>query len=146
MNIKVKLVSTDSEYESVLAIRREVFIEEQNVPEDIEIDEYETTSDHFLVLVDDEPAGCGRMRIKDSYAKFERIATLKEFRGQGIGRELMKFMMNHANVKFPHALPYMHSQADAVPFYQKLGWTTQGDVFDEANIPHQTMILSKNVN
>lgn len=146
MNLKVKFIHTDSDYEDVLAIRREVFIQEQNVPEEIEIDEFEMTSDHFLILVDDEPAGCGRMRLKDHYAKFERIATLKKFRGKGVGKKLMEFMMKHASEKYPNALPYMHSQAEAVSFYQKLGWTSKGDVFYEANIPHQTMIYAPSVN
>ncbi len=140
-NIVVKLVSTDGEYQQVLAIRREVFVQEQNVPESIEIDEFETTSDHFLVLVDNQPAGCGRLRLKGHFAKFERIATLKQFRGSGVGSKLMSFMMNHACQKFPGALPYMHSQAEAIPFYQKLGWSVEGEIFYEANIPHQTMVF-----
>lgn len=140
-NVVVKLVSTDGEYQQVLAIRKEVFVQEQKVPESIEIDEYETTSDHFLVLVDNQPAGCGRLRLKDHYAKFERIATLKQFRGTGVGSKLMAFMMGHARQKFPNALPYMHSQAEAVPFYEKLGWTAEGEIYYEANIPHRTMVF-----
>lgn len=140
-DVFVKLVTNEGEYQQVLTIRKEVFVKEQKLPESIEIDEYESSSDHFLVLVDGDPAGCGRMRLKDHYAKFERIATLKEYRQSGVGRALMAFMMDHARRKFPNALPYMHSQAEAVGFYAKLGWTAEGPIFYEANIPHQTMVF-----
>jgi predicted GNAT family N-acyltransferase len=139
--IVVKLALSDDEYQQVLAIRKEVFVKEQRVPESIEIDEFETTSDHFLVLVNNQPAACGRLRLKGQYAKFERIATLKQFRGSGVGSKLMAFMMSHARQKYSNALPYMHSQVEAVPFYQKLGWSAEGEIFYEANIPHQVMVF-----
>ena len=139
--IVFKLVSSDFEYQQVLSIRKEVFVEEQKVSESIEIDEFETTSDHFLVLINNQPAGCGRLRLKGHYAKFERIATLTQFRGRGFGSQLMSFMMGHARQKYPNAIPYMHSQAEAIPFYQKLGWKAEGEIFDEANISHQVMVF-----
>lgn len=127
------------DYELCLKIRREVFVQEQKVPEDIEVDEFETSAQHFLVRSNGVPAGTGRFRVKDQYIKFERIATLKEFRGQGIGRFLMIEMMKEAQKHFSHLTPFMYSQKDAVSFYEKLGWVKVGDEFIEANIPHQAM-------
>jgi predicted GNAT family N-acyltransferase len=140
-NITVKLITSDAEYQEALSIRRKVFIQEQNVPEDIEIDEYEKTSEHFLLVVAGLPAATGRLRIKNKFIKFERIATLKDYRGQGLGKVLMESMLAHAQKNYPTYTPYMHSQMDAVPFYEKLGWKSQGDIFFEANIPHRVMIF-----
>lgn len=127
--------------ELVMRIRREVFIDEQGVPEEIEVDEYEEQSHHFLATVDGAPAGAGRMRTKKSYAKFERIATLQEFRGAGVGRAIMEFMQSFAREKYPQYLPAMHAQRDAIGFYLKLGWVEVGEVFYEADIPHRVLIL-----
>ena len=85
-------VRTPSEYEMALEVRREVFIEEQGLPASLEIDEHEKEAVHFLSLADGVPVGAGRLRLKKSYVKFERIATLKSCRGQGIGRLLMACM------------------------------------------------------
>lgn len=129
------------EYQEALAIRREVFVFEQKVLESIEIDEFEASSQHFLIRVRDAPVATGRLRVKGETIKFERIATMKNFRGQGHGRELMTAMLHFAQKNYPQLTPYMHSQLEAVGFYKKLGWKPQGDVFFEANIPHKKMIF-----
>ena len=129
------------EYQAAVAIRREVFVLEQNVPESIEIDEFESSSQHFLIKLGEVAAATGRLRVKGETIKFERIATLKKFRGQGVGRELMNSMLEFAQKKYPQLTPYMHSQLEAVGFYEKLGWKPQGEVFFEANIPHKKMIF-----
>lgn len=87
------------------------------------------------------PAATGRLRVKNKFIKFERIATLNDYRGQGLGKILMEFMLAHAQKNYPTYTPYMHSQMDAVPFYEKLGWKAQGEIFFEANIPHRVMIF-----
>ena len=81
------------------------------------------------------------MRIKNKFIKFERIATLKDYRCQGLGKVLMQNMLFYAQKNYPTYIPYMHSQMDAVPFYEKLGWKSQGEIFFEANIPHRVMIF-----
>jgi predicted GNAT family N-acyltransferase len=129
------------EYQEALAIRKEVFIIEQRVPADLEIDEFEETAEHFLIFIDEEGASTGRLRIKDSYMKFERIATRKKFRGFGSGTRLMDEMLHHARALYPELQPYMHAQQDAVSFYERLGWKSEGEIFYEAGIPHQAMSL-----
>lgn len=139
LKTEVKLITTEADYLQALNIRREVFVQEQQVPEAIEIDEYEKVSEHFLLVVAGSPAATGRLRVKDKFIKFERIATLKTFRAQGLGRVLMEAMLSFAQKKYPTLTPYMHSQMDAVPFYEKLGWKPSGAIFHEANIPHRVM-------
>lgn len=137
-----KIFFNTPEYEQTLSIRREVFINEQKVPESLEIDEFECNSHHFLLTKDAVPAACGRMRIKNAYIKFERIASLKSFRGLGLGKVLMERMQEFALENYPELTPYMHSQLGAVPFYEKLGWKRDGEIFYEAGIPHLAMKLT----
>lgn len=138
--MKTELIAFNSpKHAEAVKIRKQAFVIEMNIPEELEVDQYENSCEHFLTTIDGLPAGAGRLRVKDQYIKFERIACLKEFRGTGIGRNLMQKMTEHALSHHPKLIPYMHSQADAVPFYEKLGWSRQGDIFFEANIPHLAM-------
>jgi len=141
MDIEIKFVDSEEDYQKCLAIRRKVFIEGMNVSEQHEIDAYEKKSHHFLALYDDIPASTGRYRLKKGFAKFERIATLSEFRGKGIASQLMQVMQADAQKRYPDYLPAMHAQVTAVPFYLKLGWVIIGDIFIEADIEHQVMVL-----
>lgn len=134
-----KVFFNTPEYEQALNIRREVFVKEQKVPESIEVDEYECNSHHFLVTKDSRPVACGRMRIVGQKIKFERIATLKNERGLGLGKFLVSKMAQFAEENYPELLPYMHSQMSAVGFYEKLGWRKDSEVFYEADIPHLAM-------
>jgi predicted GNAT family N-acyltransferase len=139
--IHVVKVETPDEYEEVLAIRRAVFVEEQGVPAELEVDEHESEATYFLALDEEGQAvGTGRLRLKDDVLKFERIATLKSVRGQGVGQALMTFMQGYAEEVHPHHRPYMHAQASAISFYEKIGWVTQGPRFFEAGIEHAVMV------
>ena len=137
-----KLTTTAEDYEKCLAIRRKVFIEEQHVPEEIEIDEYEKTSKHFLVTIEGNPVATGRLRTKGTLIKFERIASLSSVRGRGTGKILMKCMLEFALENYPQHQPAMHAQKSAYGFYEKLGWKAVGEEFMEADIPHQLMLYS----
>lgn len=129
------------EYSESLKIRHEVFIIGQKIPEKVEIDEFETTALYFLTFFNTTPAGTGRLRVCGDKIKFERIATLEKFRGKGVGKHMMKTMLNYAREKYPALIPYMHSQVYAVGFYEKLGWVKSGGEFIEAGIPHQAMVF-----
>lgn len=139
--LSVAVAKTPEQRAAAMGIRRQVFIEEQGVPRALEVDDYEDQSEHFLCLAGGVPVGAGRLRLKKSYAKFERIATLKEWRGRGIGRKIMEFMQEHASRNYPRYLPAMHAQGNAVGFYEKLGWIAVGETFKEADIPHRIMVF-----
>ncbi|WP_420422327.1 GNAT family N-acetyltransferase [Simkania sp.] len=141
MSIEVRIVSSAEDYEKCLLIRRKVFIEGMDVPEEHEIDAYEEEATHFLALYEDMPAATGRIRIKKGFVKFERIATLSEFRGKGLASALMEAMQEEALEHYSAYLPAMHAQVSAISFYLKLGWVAVGDVFEEAGIDHQVMVL-----
>lgn len=141
--IQVRSAPIDSqEYVFSRAIRKTVFVEEQKVPEELEV-ENEEASNHFLALYGDTPAGTGRYRLlkERGLAKFERVCTLKEFRGKGIARALIQTMQKECREKYPDYLPIMHAQTSAMAMYEILGWVAVGEPFQEGALDHRLMIL-----
>lgn len=129
-------------YQDVLLIRKKVFVEEQKIPLELEIDETEKEAIYFLTYLNDKAVATGRLRSYGKFIKFERVASLKEVRGLGAGKHLMTTMLSYARSHFSGLTPYMHAQMASVPFYEKLGWRTSGAPFMEADIPHQAMIYT----
>ena len=139
MNTNIQLVKTEEDYKRVLTIRRTVFIEEQNVPESLEI-ENEDESFHVLALSGDIPTGTGRWRKTSEGYKLERFAVLKEFRTKGIGRDIVKFVLNQIPSQ---DMIYLHAQESVIKFYKDLGFTIIGSTFIEADIVHAKMVYKK---
>ena len=137
MEIKVHLATTKQELQQVREIRKKVFIVEQNVPEDVEIDQYENSSHHIIALLDDKFIGTARWRKTENGMKLERFAVLKEKRGLGIGKELVRFILKQ---KKKESVIYLHAQDHVISFYKKLGFYSVGDHFYEGGINHQKMI------
>ena len=77
-DLRIRLIRDKKEFEQVLKIREQVFVKEQDVPKDMECDEYEHDSKHVIVLFKDKPIGCARIRFIDKKARLERIALLKK--------------------------------------------------------------------
>jgi predicted GNAT family N-acyltransferase len=132
------------------ALRRRVFIEEQQVPEAIEMDADDALAFHVLALDADllnlgrasqtppPPVGCGRMVQHDDYVKIGRMAVLRERRGEGIGRRILEFLMDAARRQGFHKA-VLHAQLHAEGFYLKCGYRPDGDAFEEAGIMHRRM-------
>jgi len=137
MEIKVHLATTKQELQQVREIRKKVFIVEQNVPEDVEIDQYENSSHHIIALLDDKFIGTARWRKTENGMKLERFAVLKEKRGLGIGKELVRFILKQIKKE---SVIYLHAQDHVISFYKKLGFYSVGDHFYEGGISHQKMI------
>jgi predicted GNAT family N-acyltransferase len=131
-------VETPEQMRQAYAIRRRVFIEEQQVPEEIELDEDDADAWHALALIDGRVVGCGRFVAHDDYVKIGRMAVLPELRSEGIGRAILLFLMDEARRRgFKRAV--LHAQLSAEGFYLKQGYEPLGDVFEEAGIPHRKM-------
>src|SRR5215469_32189 len=136
--IKVVEITGQPQMEQAWVIRRTVFIEEQHVPEEIEMDADDTDAFHALALDGSKPAGCGRMVAHDGYVKIGRMAVLRERRGEGIGRNILVFLMERAKQQgFGRAV--LHAQLTAEGFYLKNGYIPEGEVFEEAGIMHRRM-------
>jgi predicted GNAT family N-acyltransferase len=136
--IRVVEITERPQMEQAWAIRRIVFIEEQHVPEEIEMDADDAHAFHAVALDGNRPVGCGRMVAHDGYVKIGRMAVLRERRGEGIGRSILTFLMQHAKRQgFSRAV--LHAQLTAEGFYLKNGYIPEGEVFEEAGITHRRM-------
>ena len=127
-----------SRMEQAWALRRRVFIEEQQVPEEIELDADDARAFHALALEGGRPVGCGRMLAHGDYVKIGRMAVLAERRGAGIGRGVLQFLVEHARQRGARRA-VLDAQVHAQGFYLKQGFTPVGEVFQEAGIMHRRM-------
>jgi len=134
--IIVSRVSDPADLEKVFAIRRQVFVVEQNCPPELEW-EFEDESTHFLATVNGEPAGASRWRKTEKGYKLERFAVLENYRG-GVGKALVKAVLDDLPADAVYV--YMHAQLPAVTLYEKFGFEKTGPEFEEAGIRHYKMV------
>ncbi len=118
------------------AIRRTVFVEEQGVDASLEY-EHEEESHHYLLYLGEKPVATARWRETKAGIKLERFAVLPPFRNRGIGEIILKEVL--VDVLPLEKSIYLHSQANAVRFYQRNGFHTVGEMFVEAGIEHFLM-------
>jgi len=140
MNIEVRQVSWQNAHEEIKRIRFTVFVEEQQVPIEEEIDGADelTSTLHFLATIDGQAVATGRILAS---GKIGRIAVLQDYRGQGVGSKVtMRFCADHTT----HASLQLNSQTQAMRFYRQLGFVEQGPEFDDAGIPHKLMTAQLN--
>lgn len=136
---EVRKVSEQGDLEKVFAIRRKVFVEEQNCPPELEWSN-EDISVHFLATHDGTPCGAARWRKTENGYKLERFAVLKEYRGKRIGEQLVKAVLS--DLPSDGSRIYLNAQLSAVDFYKPYGFKPVGNLFEEAGIIHQQMVLS----
>jgi predicted GNAT family N-acyltransferase len=121
------------------AVRRSVFVEEQNVPEALEWDDMDESSYHVLALDgDDTPIGTGRLLLDGHIG---RMAVLKAWRGRGVGGAILMALLGLAQ-KEGHETVILNAQTHALAFYKKHGFKVFGSEFMEAGIPHRAMKIS----
>lgn len=136
--MEIKIVRTAQEKSDAFLLRKIVFVEEQKIPEQLEIDEHEEEAIHFIGYLKGQAVAASRLRFVDGMGKLERICVLKEHRGKSYGKKLIKKM--EAVVK-EHSInkTTLNGQVQAVPFYEGLGYKVVSEEFMDANIPHVTM-------
>ncbi len=134
----LKVVETEEELQDAYKVRFTVFVNEQGVPEELEIDELEQEALHFIGYGNKGPVAASRMRFVDGYAKMERICVLQSQRGKGFGRDILLFMEDKAKEKGMKKAK-LNAQIQAEKFYQSLGYETISGEFMDAGIPHVTM-------
>jgi predicted GNAT family N-acyltransferase len=123
-----------------MPIRHEVFIKEQEVPEELEWDEFDQDALHATVKKDQEVIGTARLIIDNAKARIGRMAIQKEYREQGIGQKLLSILIQTAKEKGAQEC-ILHAQTHAIAFYAKSDFEPNGPIFDEAGIPHVEMRL-----
>lgn len=130
---------TDPQLKDALAVRMPVFVEEQGVPPELEIDDYDGIAWHVLARLDGRPVATARLITLDaSRVKIGRVATLQAYRRQGIAGKLVRLLMEYARREgFTEAV--LDSQLTAMGLYESLGFVAEGEVFLDADILHRRM-------
>jgi ElaA protein len=145
MLFRVTVASTPEARAACVALRVEVFVEEQRIPRELELDVYEDVATHFLAFsASDEasgaPIGTARLVViaSERRGKIGRVAVVKAKRKQGIGAALVEAAMAHARREgLGEAI--LSAQRSAIGFYERLGFARVGDEFIEDGLPHVTM-------
>jgi predicted GNAT family N-acyltransferase len=123
---------------AVFDLRREVFVGEQAVPPELELDEFDGTAIHLVALHDDQVIGTLRLILCGDIAKIGRVAVRAAARKTGIGSRLMDRAAALALEKGVREI-VLHAQIAVADFYRRLGYVAEGGIFDEAGIPHVSM-------
>ena len=141
--ISVSPISNSSDLDTAFAIRRQVFVEEQHVSAREEYDEFEDISTHFLARTEGTPCGTARWRRTSNGIKLERFAVLPPFRGQGVGKALVRAVLDDVFSQQPEPIEriYLNAQVQAMPLYASFGFVPIGPLFEEAGIQHYKMVL-----
>lgn len=120
------------------ALRREVFVWEQKVPEEEEHDADDMTATHFVSVLEGEVVGTLRMIDKPEHLKIGRVAVRSLFRGRGIARLMMLAAMEHGRAQGQDRF-YLTAQTDKIGMYEKLGFVAFGEEFQDGGMPHLAM-------
>lgn len=134
----IRFVSYDEGIDKVFYIRKVVFVEEQGVPFEEEIDEQDKQATHILVFDEGVPVGTGRVFNDKEHWYIGRVAVLRECRGKGIGRLIMEKLTAFAKEHGAKRI-FVHAQTNVMDFYRDLGFIEQGLEFMDAGIPHKEM-------
>ncbi len=148
-NITANEVDWSTHHEVLSVVRREVFIVEQNVPEELEWDGLDENSGHVLAqdctkrvssVAPYQSIGTGRLvHVNQGLGHIGRMAIRKEYRRQGIGKKILLLLIEMA-IRSGHEKILLHAQLYVVSFYQQAGFIAVGDTFMDAGIPHIKMI------
>ena len=130
----------DEKLKEVMEIRRRVFTLEQGIPENEDVDSFDGDENTIFCLVcDGEPAATGRITKTENGFKIGRIATLKEFRGRGLGAVLVNALCDKVFETGADCV-YVDSQLHAIPFYEKQGFELiSNEVIIDRNKEHKAM-------
>jgi predicted GNAT family N-acyltransferase len=134
-----RVVTDPHDVLKALIVRGIVFVEEQNVPYVGEIDEFEESAVHVLGEIDGEPVAAARLRLLEDAAKLERIAVRPRWRGRGLGKRIVAFLLDEARRRGYRRFT-MHAQSHLIDFYREFGFDVTGEPFVECGIDHQAMI------
>jgi predicted GNAT family N-acyltransferase len=139
--VRVRRVFSHAELEKAFAIRRRVFVREQGVPEEIEMDRDDKRAIHLIAVSGGNPVGTARVVILQGGAKIGRMAVLKSYRRTGIGTELLKRAVVMAKRRGARKI-YLHAQVSVIGFYEAMGFRCVETIFNEAGIAHRKMTLT----
>ena len=137
--IFVKLVETEAEMEAAIGVRFRVFVSEQSVPPEEELDEADATATHVIALYRDQVVGTGRLlQLEGGEAQIGRMAVDQTWRRRGIGGQILLYLEEEARSQ-GLLMAVLHAQEYVKSFYTHHGYQEHGETFLEVNIPHIEM-------
>ena len=120
-------------------LRREVFVYEQNVPPEEELDAHDLTATHFVAILEGEVVGTLRLIFVTEHVKIGRVVVHRHFRGRGIAGGMIRAAMAHARERGETKF-HLAAQADKTRFYEQFGFAVFGELFDDGSgIMHRGM-------
>lgn len=138
-NLYIKLADLPTDLPEIYSIRSQVFQLEQGVAPELEFDGKDEHAQHLLAYLNNQPVGTTRIRQLDGQtAKVERVAVLQSARGLGIGKKMMEMALEFLTAAQVLEVR-IHAQEQVKDFYQRLGFEPEGEIFEEAGIPHVKM-------
>jgi predicted GNAT family N-acyltransferase len=135
----VRVAETQEDFFRLIRVREEVFVVEQGISVEIELDDDDDRAIHFVAEAGGEIVGAARLVVNGRTGKIGRMAVRKKWRRSGIGADLISFIKLFAKRRRLSQL-YLHAQETAIPFYERTGFLGVGRRFKEAGIPHRKMI------
>ncbi|AUM62418.1 GNAT family N-acetyltransferase [Spiroplasma monobiae] len=140
MEYLVDFSNDNTVFEQACIIRKKVFCDEQGYPVEEEMDEHDSHSFHFLGFYNNEPVACARILKKDQHWHLGRIAVLKEFRGKGLGSELVKYLVDYATNELKAEELHLSAQETAVKIYENVGFKVTSEPYLDGTIYHYDMV------
>ncbi len=137
MSSELIITSYQDHLEEISEVRRQVFVEEQNVPKELEWDDRDALCRHVLIRQNGHAVATGRIDL-DKDGKVGRVAVLSACRSGGFGQQVMQALEHIAKEANIEKI-WFHAQSSAIGFYQKLGYEIVSDEFLEAGIVHRAM-------
>ena len=140
-DLEVNKALSDDDRAACVELRMQVFVIEQQIPRELELDDLEDKTLFFLARYKGEPVGTARLYLPPDdtlVAKAQRVAVLKRARRLGVGRALMEALQDEA-ARVGRKEMQLGAQISAIPFYERVGYEAYGPEFDDAGIPHRMM-------
>ena len=135
--VDLKFVEYNKLMDDLFELRKEVFVKEQNIPEELEFDQYDNQAVHIGVYLEDLLIGTIRLiDLGNNLCKIGRFVVKESYRGLGIGKQIISYVINNTHYKNY----VVHAQVDKIKFYEKCGFVALGNEFIEDGIKHKKMI------
>ena len=139
-----RVISYPDEFEHSSKIRLEVFVGEQQVPEEEELDDLDALAVHVVAFLNGNAVGTGRLIDEgQGIARIGRMAVRRSYRGTGIGSAILETLLDAARSRGLQ-VARLAAQLHALGFYERFGFQAEGEQFMEAGILHRWMTLPLN--
>ncbi len=139
--MQIGFVESEAEIALCLDLRRQVFMGEQGVSEEEEIDGLDPVCRHVLAVDNGSAVAAARVKTSGDLAKIQRVCVAEAYRGQGLGARMIEYILDHLRGEDTVSQVRLGAQIHALKFYERFGFSPVGETYLDAGIPHQDMEL-----